>query len=217
MRVHLKRTRGRSRAERWYWTLKSSKKPREINSREVVLDPQVVKKAQRDQQQGGGTGPSSRQKSLERSTAGRWYWTLKSSKKPREINSREVVLDPQVVKKAQRDQQQGGGTGPSREPRPDQEEGGGTGPSREPRPDQEEGSGAGLSREPREDQEQKGRAGLSREPREDQKQKGGAGPPHIQESPGEIKGKEVELGPLESWTVLCFSCSSTVAFQTLSL
>ena len=79
----------------------SQENPRKIKSGEVVLDPQVVKKTQRDQQQGGGTGPSSRQKSPERSTAGRWYWTLKSSKKPREINSRDLVLDPQVVKKAQ--------------------------------------------------------------------------------------------------------------------
>ena len=32
-----------------------------------------------------------------------------------------------------------------------------------------------------------------------------------QESPGELKSREVELGS-ESWTTFCFSCSSTVAF-----
>ena len=37
-----------------------------------------------------------------------------------------------------------------------------------------------------------------------------------QESPGEIKSMEVELGS-ESWTTLCFSCTSTVASRTLSL
>ena len=185
----------------------------EIKSREVELDPQESPGEIKRREVECDESPS--------------------QENPRKIKSREVELDPQVIKKAQRDQQQRGGTGPSRELRPDQEEGGGAGPSREPREDQEEGGGAGLSREPREDQEQKGGAGLSREPREDQeegggaglsrepredqKQKGGAGPPHIQESPGEIKSKEVELGPLQSWTVLCFSCSSTVAFQTLSL
>ena len=160
----------------------SQENPRKIKSREVVLDPQVVKKAQRDQQQGGGTGPSSRQKSPERSTAGRWYWTLKSSKKPR-VAERSTAgrwyWTLKSSKKAQRDQQQGGGTGPSREPRPDQEEGGGTGPSREPRPDQEEGSGAGLSREPREDQEQKLRKVEL----------------DSQENPGKIKSRKVELDP----------------------
>ena len=35
-----------------------------------------------------------------------------------------------------------------------------------------------------------------------------------QESPGEIKSWEVELGS-ESWTTFCFSCSSTVALLTL--
>ena len=70
---------------------------------------------------------------------------------------------------SRRDQEEGGGAGPSREPRRDQEEGGGAGPSREPRRDQEEGGGAGPSREPRGDQEQGGGAGPSREPRRDQK------------------------------------------------
>ena len=37
-----------------------------------------------------------------------------------------------------------------------------------------------------------------------------------QERPGDIKSREMELGS-ESWTTLCFSCSSTVALRTLSL
>ena len=38
----------------------------------------------------------------------------------------------------------------------------------------------------------------------------------LQESPEEIKSREVELGS-ESWTPLCFSCSSTAVLRTLSL
>ena len=37
-----------------------------------------------------------------------------------------------------------------------------------------------------------------------------------QVSPVEIKSREVELGS-ESWTTLCFSCSSTAVLRTLSL
>ena len=58
------------------------------------------------------------------------------------------------------------------------------------------------------------RAGLSREPRRDQEEGGGTG--LSQDSPGEIKSREVELGS-ESWTALCFSCSSTAVLRTLSL
>ena len=86
--------------------------------------------------------------------------------------------------------------------RRDQEEGGGAGPSREPMRDQEQGGGAGPSREPMRDQEQGGGAGPSREPMRDQEQGGGAGPS------GEIKSREVELDPQErsragrwSWTL----------------
>ena len=37
-----------------------------------------------------------------------------------------------------------------------------------------------------------------------------------QESPGEIKSREAELGS-ESWTILCFSCSPASVLRTLSL
>ena len=48
-----------------------------------------------------------------------------------------------------------------------------------------------------------------------------AGPGEIkwlvpQESPDEIKSREVELGS-ESWTFFCFSCSSAAVLRTLSL
>ena len=45
---------------------------------------------------------------------------------------------------SRRDQEEGGGAGPSTEPRRDQEEGGGAGPSTEPRRDPEQGGGAEL-------------------------------------------------------------------------
>ena len=37
-----------------------------------------------------------------------------------------------------------------------------------------------------------------------------------QESPGQIESREVEMGS-ESWTALCFSCSSKAVLRTLSL
>ena len=67
----------------------------------MELDPQP----RRDQEQGGGAGPSAQK----RSRAGRWSWTLS----PEEIKSREVELDPQP----RRDQEQGGGAGPSAQKR----------------------------------------------------------------------------------------------------
>ena len=125
MRVHLKSALGRSRAEWWSGTREPSKKPTEINSRAVGLDPQE-------------SPGQIKRREVERDES-------PSQENPRKIKSREVELDPQDIKKAHRDQQQGGGTGPSREPRPDQEEGGGAGLSREPREDQALKGGAGPS------------------------------------------------------------------------
>ena len=112
------------------------------------------------------------------------------------------------------DQEEGGGAGPSREPRRDQEEGGGAEPSREPRRDQEEG-GAGPSREPRRDQEEGG-AGPSREPRRDQEEGGGAGPSRKPRRDQE-QGGEARLGKLHNVLLQLFlnSCSTDIVFVTL--
>ena len=63
-------------------------------------------------------------------------------------------------------------------------------------PESDARSVAGPSRKPRRDQEQGGGAGPSRQPRRDQEEGG-------------------VVGLSQSWTILCFSYSSTVAFWTL--
>ena len=59
-----------------------------------MLDPQVTG-YRRDQEEGGGAGPSSYRVQA-RSRRGRWYWALKLQG-PGEIKRREVVLDTQVT------------------------------------------------------------------------------------------------------------------------
>ena len=66
--------------------------------------------SRRDQEEGGGAGPSSYRVQA-RSREGRWCWTLKLQG-PDEIKRREVVLDPQVAG-SRRDKEEGGGVGPT--------------------------------------------------------------------------------------------------------
>ena len=74
----------------------------------MVLDPQVTG-SRRYQEDGGGAGPLSyRVQAILR--GGRWCWTLKLQG-PGEIKRREVVLDPQVTRSRQA-QEEGGGAGP---------------------------------------------------------------------------------------------------------
>ena len=75
----------------------------------MVLDPQVTG-SRRDQEEGGGAGPSSYRVQAS-SRGGRWCWTLKLQG-PGELKRREVVLDPHVTG-SRRDQEEGGGAGPS--------------------------------------------------------------------------------------------------------
>ena len=102
------RVQARSRGGRWCWTL-NLKGPGEIKRREVVLDPQLTG-SRRDQEEGGGAGPSTYRVQA-RSSGGRWCWTI-NLQGPGEIKRREVVLDPQL-KGSRRDQEEGGGAGPS--------------------------------------------------------------------------------------------------------
>ena len=80
------RVQARSRGGRWCWTI-NLQGPGEIKRREVVLDHQLTG-SRRDQEEGGGAGPSTYRVQA-RSRGGRWCWTL-SQVSPEEIVSREV-------------------------------------------------------------------------------------------------------------------------------
>ena len=74
------------------------------------------------------------------SRGGRWCWTLKRAQE--DIKSREVELNPQ--ESPGRDQEEGGGAGPSREPEEIKRREMELDPQESPRRDQEQGGGAGL-------------------------------------------------------------------------
>ena len=95
-----------------------------LRPREVVLDPQLTG-SRRDQEEGGGAGPSttgSRRDQEEGGGAGPSTYRVQARSRLR----REVVLDPQL-KGSRRDQEEGGGAGPSSYPRRDHEQGDGAG------------------------------------------------------------------------------------------
>ena len=102
------RVQARSRGGRWCWTI-NSQGAGEIKRREVVLDHQLTG-CRRDQEEGGGAGPSTHRVQA-RSRGGRWCWTI-NLQGAGEIKRREVVLDHQLTG-SRRDQEEGGGAGPS--------------------------------------------------------------------------------------------------------
>ena len=134
---------------------------------------------------------------------------LDPQQSPGEIKRRE---ESWTLNRAQERSRGGRRAGPSTESRRDQEEGGELDPQQSPGEIKRREESWTLNRA--QERSRGGRrAGPSTESRRDQEEGGELDP---QQSPGEIKSREVELGS-ESWTTLCFSCSSTVVLRTLSL